>query len=143
MSENNGADPIDTKIVYPKITIPGKGTFTVKYSLGASYTLEDEMKMDDAAFARALQKWFPHKEINAAGDEIEIPGQVSKSFLFKVLSACIWDQIQLTPRQLADAFETWDNLSEIAKVIAEAFSKTRWSAQTRLQEPATPSLRTN
>jgi hypothetical protein len=143
MSGNNGNDPVvDTKIVYPSIEIPGRGTFIVKYSLGASYTLEDQMGMDDVAFARALHKWFPHKEIQN-GVEVEVAGQVSKTFLFKVLSACIWDQVQISPRELADCFETWDNLAPIAKVIAEAFSKTRWSAQTRLQEPATPNLRTN
>ena len=120
-------------IKWPEITIPGRGTFPVKFSLGAAYTLEDLTGLDEPQFARALQKWLPKKD--AEGNEIA--GEVSKVFLFKVLSACLWDQVHMTPRELADAFETWDGLPLIAAAIAEAFSKTRWSAKVRLQEPAT------
>lgn len=135
---------MDSPIKYPTIDIPGRGTFVVKFGLGAAYTLEEETGMDEVQFARALQKWAPHKDHAAGCDQSDcecpvIPGAVSKTFLFKVLSACIWDQIQLTPRQIADAFSTWDTLPDIAMKIAEAFSKTQWSSRPmQLQEPATP-----
>ena len=133
MSETNGREP-DSKITYPKITVPNIGTFTVKYGMGASFTLEDELHMDDQAVFAELEKWMP-KTDEATGETVA--GTVNKAFLFKVLSACLWDQVQLTPRQLADAFQTWDTLPEIARVVAEALSKTQWSAKIELREPAT------
>lgn len=142
MSMENGKQ--EPPIKYPTITVPGKGTYLVKFGLGAAYTLEEECGLNELDFARAIQKWMPHKE-HVSGCEAkqcdcpEIPGQVSKTFLFKVLSACIWDQAQLTPRQLADAFDTWDCLGDVVRVIGEAFAKIKWSARpVALQESATP-----
>lgn len=126
--ESNGHKP-DLPIKYPSITIPGKGTFQVKYDLAASYTLEDELGMDQQAFAAKLQEWIPRKvRDEETGEETEIAGKVSMPFLFKVLSACIWEQAKLTPREIAAAFKTWDKLPEIAMIVAEAFSKTQWSS---------------
>jgi hypothetical protein len=134
MSEaNNGAEPVSTPIKYPTINIPGRGTYTVKFGLGAMFTLEDQLGMDQAQFAQKFMAWIPRKD--DLGNDV-VP-TVSNAFLLKVLSACIWDQVQLTPRQLADAFDTVDQMQTIARVVAEAFSKTRWSAKVDLREPAT------
>lgn len=135
MPEISNSTGPDSKIVYPRITVPGKGTFTVKYGMGASFTLEDELGMDDQAVFAELMKLLPVTDPQT--NEVLQPGRVNKSFLLKVLSACLWDQIHLTPRELADAFGTWDTLPEIARVVLEALSKTQWSAKLSLQEPAT------
>lgn len=116
-------------ITYPKITIPNKGTFTVKFGLGATFALE-EMGVEMEAISKALQEWQPRKD-PITGEVI--PGKARPSFLLKVLSACIGDQIQITPRQLGDAFEMSD-LGEIARVVAEAFTKMQPPAQARIQE---------
>jgi hypothetical protein len=141
-------------IQYPVIEVPGKGTYKVKFGMGAQYTLESDLGMTPQLFAVEIQKWPPKKKLDAKGNEIigedgkpeMIPGYVGPSFLFKVLSACLEGQgLKISPRELADCFEM-HQITEVARIVAEAFSKTRWSAQTPVQEPATapdPTLRPN
>lgn len=140
-------------IQYPVIEVPGKGTYKVKFGMGAQYTLESELGMTPQQFAVEIQKWPPKKKLDAAGDEIigedgkpeMIPGYVGPSFLFKVLAACLRGQLTIEPRDLADCFEMHE-VANVARIVAEAFSKTRWSAQTTVQETATapePTIRPN
>ncbi len=135
----------DTPIDYPKLLVPGHGTFIVKFGLGAQYTLDTELGMDPQTFIAKLQEWFPKPQKDAAGEPVMdqegnpvmIPGKVGPSFLFKVLAACLEGQgLRLPPRELADCFQ-FHQLPSIARVVMEAFSKTQWSAQSTLQEPAT------
>lgn len=119
-------------IKYPTVEVPGKGTYTVKFGLGAMYTLENDLGMSLQDVGTKIREWFPSRD--AEGNQV--PGKASGAFLLKVLSACMWDQVHMTPRELGDAFEIGD-LAAIARVIAEAFSKTRWSPQIPLREAAT------
>jgi hypothetical protein len=142
-------------IQYPVIEVPGRGIYKVKFGMGAQYTLESELGITPQQFSAELQRWVPKKKLDDQGKEvlgedgkpiIEQPGYVGPSFLFKVLSACLEGQgLKIHPRELADCFE-YHQLPDVARVVAEAFSKTRWSAQTPAQEPATqaePTLRPN
>lgn len=119
-------------IKYPTITIPGRGTFVVKFDLLASYVLDNEIGMDANAVAQKLKEWMP-QEIDGKRE----PGRASPAFMLKVLSACLWDQTHMTPEDLARCF-SYGDLSVIATILVEAFSKTQWSAQLKLQETATP-----
>ena len=141
-------------IQYPVIEVPGKGTYKVKFGMGAQYTLESELGMTPQQFAVEIQKWPPKKQLDSQGAEVldadgkpvMIPGYVGPSFLFKVLAACLEGQgLKIHPRELADCFEL-HQIADVARIVAEAFSKTRWSAQTPVQESATapdPILRPN
>ena len=112
-------DPLD----HPKITVPGKGTFTVRFGLGAQYTLEKQYGVTMEEVGRRLQESAP-REVNGE----KIPGRISPAFLFDVLSACLWGQIQISPRDLAECYDSFDQLSDVAKAVMIAFTKTRWSA---------------
>lgn len=135
----------ETPVDYPKLLVPGHGTFIVKFGLGAQYTLDTELGMDPQDFVAKLQEWFPKPLKNANGEPVldeelkpvMVPGRVGPSFLFKVLAACLEGQgLRLPPRELADCFQ-FHQLPAIARVVMEAFSKTQWSAQSTLQESAT------
>lgn len=128
---DNGTEPkSEGPISYPRLEIPGKGTFRVKFSLGAVFSLE-EMGVGMDEVARALQEWMPRK----AQDGSVIPGRAKPTFLFKVLAACIGDQIKISPSELAYLFDL-DQMATVAQVVAEAFSKMRAPAPIPLREPA-------
>lgn len=112
-------DPLD----HPKITVPGRGTYVVKFGLGAQYTLEKEYKVTMEQVGQRLQEAAP-REVNG----VTVPGRISPAFLFDVLSACIWGQIQISPRDLAECYDSFDQIAEVAKAVMVAFTKTRWSA---------------
>lgn len=116
----------ESKVKYPTITVPGKGTFVVKFGMGAVYTLERDMKMDLASVGRELQAMFPIVNGHVTA------GPVKMSFLFDVLSACIWDQKPIGPRDLADAFgnDYVMDMVSVGRVVLEAFSKAPWSRKT-------------
>ncbi len=122
---------MDTPIVYPKITIPGKGTFSVKFSLGATIRLE-QMGVSNENITANLRAWQTIK-----GDDGAIiqQGKASPLFLVRVLSACIAHEIILSPSELGDCFEPTD-LVDVARVVAEAFSKIRPPRQVTLREVA-------
>ena len=134
MSEN-GAEPRHLDAIdYPKIEIPGRGTFVVKFGPAAAVVLERQVKMDMAEIGRRMLEWMPHQ--SESGEEI--PGRVSPAFLFEVLSACLWTKLHLPAIELAELFEDdWNSLPEVARVVATAFSKAQWPARMRLQEPST------
>jgi hypothetical protein len=141
----NGADTPQSPIEYPKIEIPGKGTFTVKFDLVAQYWLDKNLKMTASEFGEKLQEFLPKPMLDANGNPMHdtegkpqmIPGSVHPAFLFDVLSACLWKQTHLDPVQLAECFDSFDGLTDIVRALGEAFVKTRWSAKVKLQEPAT------
>ena len=133
MNEPNGTEPT-TGVTYPTITVPGRGTYRVKFSQGAQYVLEDELKMDMAEVGKHLQGWAPRMDA-VTGDVI--PPRISVVFLYKVLSACIWNQVKIPPQELADCFEVSDTMM-IVQVVAEAFGKMRLPTALKLQESATP-----
>lgn len=150
---------------HPTIAVPTKGTYVVRFGLGAQYTLEKEHHVSMEEVGRRLQDASPRigsadcmacagtgeplqivndhgipiKTIEQSGVPVKCsacagsgkqttPGRISPAFLFDVLSACIWGQIQLSPRDLAECYDSFDQLSEVARVVMIAFTKTRWSA---------------
>jgi len=127
-------------IQYPTITIPGRGSFVVKFDLLAEYILDNECGMDANGLAQKLQEWMPKDSgrVDAEGKPVMIPGRASPAFMLKVLSACVWEEAHMTPEELAKAFRYPMELNHVAQVLLEAFAKTEWSAQIRLQETATP-----
>jgi hypothetical protein len=140
-------------VQYPVIEVPGKGIFKVKFGMGAQYTLEADLGMTPQQCAAEIQKWAPKPVLDLNGDPVvdqdgkhlTTPGYVGPAFLFKVLAACLQGQVNMSPRDLADCFEP-HQIADVARAIAEAFAKTRWSAQTPVQEPATtkePTTRPN
>lgn len=127
-------------IQYPTITIPGRGTFVVKFDLLAEYVLDNECGMDANGLAQKLHEWMPKDSgrKDADGKAIFEPGRASPAFMLKVLSACIWEDAHMSPEDLAKAFRYPMELNRVAQTLLEAFAKTEWSAQIRLQETATP-----
>ena len=121
----------DSPIEYPKLTIPGRGEVTVRFSGRAIYVLENDLQMDQPAIAAKLRVCFPHEE-----DGVTVSGRVSPVFLFKVLAACVWKDLHMAPEDLADLFEPGD-FGAVARVVIEAFSKARWLPATSLHEAAT------
>lgn len=132
MSETNGTEPT-TGVTYPTITVPGRGTYRVKFSQGAQYVLEDEFNMDMADVGKHLQAWAPRTDA-VTGEPI--PPKISIRFIYKVLSACIWNQVKIPPQELADCFEVSDTMM-VVQVVAEAFGKMRLPTALKLQESAT------
>jgi hypothetical protein len=123
----------ESPIEYPKITVPGHGVFIVKFGMGAQYTLEKELGVDFIQVAKNIQEWVPRQDEQGN----TIPGRVSQSFLFDVLSACLAGSgLKIPARDLADCF-TWETLPDVAKAVAEAFAKTQWPTRPKLQEPST------
>lgn len=140
----NPTDP-QSPIEYDLLEIPGRGTFTVKFDFVAQYWLDKNMKMTTAQFSKALQEFLPKFQTDTEGqvllkDGIPVmlsPGEVHPAFLFDLLSACLWTELELTGVQLAGCFKSYDSLPAIVRAIGTAFVKTQWSAKVKLQEPAT------
>ena len=134
----NGTEPPDP-IRYPTIMVPGKGTFVVKFGHGAKYALYENLGLDEDRLFQQLQAAVPHKD-PVTGQEI--PGRVMMSFVWKILSACLWSQAHLAPLELAECFdaENAPTESDIVRIIVEAVSKRAGLVQNaRLQEPAVTS----
>jgi hypothetical protein len=131
MSETTQAAQVPP-IQYPTITIPGKGTYIVKFGFGAVYTLEEQLGMSTEQIGQKLGDLFPP----LGPDGTRPPAIVSPAFLTKVLAACIWDQAHMTPQEVAYSFDVAD-LPTIGRAVAEAFAKMRWPARPPLQEPVT------
>jgi len=132
----------DTPIEYPIIEVPGHGLHKVKFGLRAQYLLERQYHIAPAEFGERFKSWLPHKE----EDGTVTPGKASLTFVMDVLAACLAaDGLNLAPEVLADCFE-FHQIPNVARAIVEAFSKTRWSAQTPAPELATaqePTTRPN
>ena len=124
----------DSKVQYPTIEVPGKGTFTVKFGMGAVYTLERQLGITPQEIGRTLRQMFPYDE---ATKRFTV-GAIKVGFLFDILSACIWDQVHLEPRELADCFgeELAGDLIKVGKVVMEAFAKAPWSRAAAAPTPA-------
>lgn len=137
---------LDTPIEYPIIEVPGHGLHKVKFGLRAQYLLERQYGIPPEEFGRRFKSWIPRKETDEEGKETIVPGHASLTFVMDVLAACLAaDGLNLAPEVLADCF-TYEQIPSVIRAIVEAFSKTRWSAQTPVQEPATqtePTARPN
>lgn len=134
-------------ITYPKITIPGRGEFQVKFGLAAARIVDRDLGLDGLAvlekLQRALPKLDPSGAVDAEGNPKRVLGEVRLDFLLTLLSACIWAQAHMTPEQIAQAYDEADepiynSIGTIVGTLITAVSKTKWSAQTpRLGESAT------
>ena len=121
-------------ITYPTIEVPGKGVYVVKFTLGAQYALE-EMGIGPMELAAEFGKWHAAAVASVNGTAQRVA--ISPMFLVKVLAACIQNQVTITPRELADCFQPKD-VTQVAKVVMDAFAKTEWSAVESAPTPATP-----
>ncbi len=128
------ADTLQSPIIYPKITVPGKGTYTVKFGLSATRAAEIATGLSPAELMAKLQSFFPEKD--EFGNVIR-PGRFSVVLLTDLLSACIWEEARLTAEDLCKCFDEFYNLEPIAAAVVEAISKTQWSRQLQLREAAT------
>jgi hypothetical protein len=133
---------VDTPIEYPIIEVPGHGLHKVKFGLRAQYLLEKQYGIPPEEFGKRFKEWLPRKE----EDGTITPGHASLTFVFDVLAACLAaDGLNMSPEALADCFE-YSQIAVVARAIVEAFTKTRWSAQTPAPELATspePTTRPN
>jgi hypothetical protein len=133
MSDNNGSEPRQyPPIKYPAIEIPGKGTFVVKFGPGAAFDLDD-MGVNVDAVPLMFREWMPHTDTVTG---LQVPGRANYTLLFKILSAALRHQIDLPPRDLAYCFEDMEQLSVVAKAIADAWVKAYPSVEIRLRESA-------
>jgi hypothetical protein len=123
-------------IVYPKITIPGRGEFEVKFGLAASRIVDRELSMDGQGVLKALSEALP-REVDGKREF----GRIRLDFLFTLLSACMWSKAHMTAEDLAQAFDD-EPLAEtvvlLVNTLTAALVKTKWSAHFRLPETATP-----
>ena len=123
-------------IEYPKITVPGRGTYEVKFGLAASRIVDRELGIDGFTVLEQLRDALPRQ---VEGQRVF--GRIRIDFLFTLLSACIWKQAKLSGEDLANAFDD-EPLAEtivlLVQTLTAAMAKTKWSAQLRLQETATP-----
>jgi len=121
-------DTQDSPISYPKLEIPGKGIYDIKFGLRAAYELEEKHGLGPTELGELLQTWAP--KTNQETGEVT-PGRVSQSLVFKILSCCLAGRLDIKPEQLADCFD-WEDIPAIARTIAEAFAKMRRSTQSVL-----------
>lgn len=126
-----------TPIAYPKITVPGRGEFEVKFGLAAARIVDRELGLDGMQVLAHLREALPTEE-----NGVRKPGHIRLDFLLTLLSACIWKQAHMTAEELADAFDedgaTMTAVPMIVVALINAISKTKWSAQTPgLTETAT------
>jgi hypothetical protein len=108
----------ESKIDYPTIEVPGKGTCTVSFELHTVYALEKFLHIDYEQIGAELRKMFV---VDPETHRMSV-GKVSFAFLMDVLAACLHDQTGMDAETLAKALRGTP-ITSVARAVMVAFSK--------------------